>query len=288
MKNELIAFSNSMRQAMSAALDVAKTPTTVLLTGETGSGKEVLARFIHESSPRAAAPFSVFNCGAMASEFERLTEALSHGGTVVLDEVSAITIDMQGRVLSQLEGAHASRVIATSSRDLRELVERGQLRSDLFYRLDVFPIAVPPLRERREDLASLASVLLNRIATSLGRPAVSLNAEALGLLETQRWSGNVRELANVLERAVIRARGAMVEAADLGLVSRTVESSSFPAWLPLDLVQLERLAISEALRRTNGNRTHAARLLNLGLRTLRQKLNGPATEGGDLLAAVAP
>ena len=113
-------------------------------------------------------------------------------------------------------------------------------------------------------------------------------SEALGLLETQRWSGNVRELANVLERAVIRARGAMVEAADLGLVSRTVESSSFPAWLPLDLVQLERLAISEALRRTNGNRTHAARLLNLGLRTLRQKLNGPATEGGDLLAAVAP
>lgn len=287
MKNELIAFSQTMRQAMGAALDVAKTPTTVLLTGETGSGKEALARFIHERSPRAAAPFSVFNCGSLGAELERFSEALGHGGTVVLDEVSAISVDVQGRVLGMLEGAHASRVIATSSRDLRELVERGQLRSDLFYRLDVFPIAVPPLRERREDVSALAGVLLHRIASSLGRAPVSLTTEALGMLETQRWSGNVRELANVLERAVIRARGPIVEAADLGLVSRPADSSSFPTWLPLDLVQLERLAISEALRRTNGNRTHAARLLNLGLRTLRQKLNGPATET-ELEVAVSP
>jgi two-component system response regulator FlrC len=184
---------------------------------------------------------------------------------------------VQGRLLAVLEGSHASRVIATSHRNLAELVDRGQLRSDLYYRLDVYPIVVPPLRERREDLAPLADVMLSRAAATLGRPAPRLTGEALGLLESQRWQGNVRELANALERAVIRARGPLIEASDLGLVARPVDTSSFPTHLPLDLDQLERLAIGEALRRTSGNRTHAARLLNIGLRTLRQKLNAPSS-----------
>ncbi|MFO0596294.1 MAG: sigma 54-interacting transcriptional regulator [Myxococcaceae bacterium] len=273
----IIAFSPAMRQAVSAAIDVSRAPTTVLLTGETGSGKEVIARFIHDSSARAGAPFTLINCGTLGApaQLEAFATALAHGGTVVLDEISAIPIDVQGRLLTMLEGEHPSRIIATSHRDLREAVERGALRSDLFYRLDVFPIAVPPLRERREDIQALATTLLRRIAETLHRPALALTGEALSLLEAQRWNGNVRELANVLERATIRARGAMIDAADLGLVAKPTDTSTFPAWLPLDLVQLERLAIAEALRRTNGNRTHAARLLNLGLRTLRQKLNGP-------------
>ncbi len=292
MKDELIGFSPAMRHAIGAAVDVASAPTTVLLTGETGSGKEVLARFIHQMSARASLPVSVLSGTSL--DLEQVETALKHGGTVVLDEIAAIPMDTQGRLLTMLEGAHASRVIATSHRDLRELVERGQLRSDLYYRLDVYPIVLPPLRERREDIGALADVLLARIATSLGRAPVKLTGEAMGLLESQRWPGNVRELANVLERASIRARGPIIEATDLGLVTRPTDTSSFPAYLPLDLVQLERIAIAEALRRTNGNRTHAARLLNIGLRTLRQKLNAPSISSQDAVApleamsAVAP
>ncbi|MFT3708897.1 MAG: sigma 54-interacting transcriptional regulator [Archangium sp.] len=289
----LTAISPAMRQTVAAALDVARAPTTVLLTGETGSGKDVLARFIHDSSARAANPFSVFTCAVIdAAALEKLGQALQHGGTVVLDEVSAMPMEAQGRVLSLLEGAHASRVIATTHRDLREQVEKGSLRSDLFYRLDVFPIALPSLRDRREDIAALCNSLLSRIATSLDRMPLALTTEALAVIENQKWQGNVRELANVLERATIRARGTAIEAGDLGITAKPMENSAFPQWMPLDLVQLERLAIAEALRRTNGNRTHAARLLNLGLRTLRQKLNTPVTAANDEtsadLQAVAP
>ncbi|MDP1824564.1 MAG: sigma 54-interacting transcriptional regulator [Archangium sp.] len=273
-----------MRHALGAALDVASTPTTVLLSGETGTGKEVLARFIHQSSARADLPFTVISGASM--DLEQTEAALRHGGTVLLDEVGSIAIEVQGRLLTLLEGAHASRIIATSHRDLRDLVERGQLRSDLFYRLDVFPIAVPSLRERKEDIAPLADLLLERAAVNLGRQAARLTGEALGLLESQPWPGNVRELANALERATIRSRGPLIEAADLGLTARPVDLSLFPNHLPLDLDQLERLAIAEALRRTSGNRTHAARLLNIGLRTLRQKLNTttPSHAGAELLA----
>jgi len=283
---EPIAFSPAMRHALGAALDVASAPTTVLLTGETGAGKEVLARFIHQSSPRAALPFTLI--GSANLDLEQVASALEHGGTVMLDEVASIPLDLQGRLLALLEGSHASRVIATSHRNLTDLVDRGQLRSDLYYRLDVYPIVVPPLRERREDLAALADVLLARSSANLGRPAPRLTGEALGLLESQRWQGNVRELANVLERATIRTRGPLIEATDLGLAARPVDASSFPSHLPLDLDQLERLAISEALRRTQGNRTHAARLLNIGLRTLRQKLNTPASNDDAMLAEAAP
>lgn len=290
MNDPLIGLSHSMRQALGAAADVAATPTTVLITGETGSGKEALARFIHQQSPRAALPLTIL--GGTTLDLEQVEQALRTGGTLVLDEVATIAIETQGRLLTMLQGTHPTRLIATSSRDLRELVERGQLRSDLYYRLDVFPIALPPLRDRREDIASLAETLLQRIAHSLGRPVSKLSNGALGVLETQRWPGNVRELANVLERATIRARGPLIEATDLGLVQRPVDSSTpFPTHLPLDLAQLERLAIAEALRRTNGNRTHAARLLNLGLRTLRQKLNTPTDAlelTGGALPAVAP
>ncbi|MFZ5439609.1 MAG: sigma 54-interacting transcriptional regulator [Myxococcota bacterium] len=294
----LIGFSPAMRQAIGAAVDVAGAPTTVLLTGETGSGKEVLARFIHQISPRAGLPLSVLS--GIALDLEQVEAALRHGGTVVLDEIAAIPMETQGRLLAILEGTHPSRLIATSHRDLRELVERGQLRSDLFYRLDVYPIVVPPLRARREDLPSLTDVLIARIAAALGRPPLRLTGEALGVLEGYRWPGNVRELANVLERALIRTRGQVIEAADLGLPAPTRSAAhepsmvGFPAHLPLDLVALERVAIAEALRRTNGNRTHAARLLNIGLRTLRQKLNTPSSPEGSTasssegLSAVAP
>jgi two-component system response regulator AtoC len=272
-RDDVIAFSPAMREAVGAALDVAPAPTTVLLTGESGAGKEVVARFIHTMSPRAALPLTVVACAGF--DAAAVHAALEHGGTVVLDEVSALTREAQAQLLRLLEGAHASRVIATSNRDLAEQVERGALRSDLFYRLDVYPVHVPALRERREDIGALTDTLLTRIAYGLGRTPAKITGSALAAIELHDWPGNVRELANVLERAVIRARTPLLEASDLALQEPRNCASPFPSSLPLDLAQLERLAIAEALRRTGGNRTHAAKLLNIGLRTLRQKLNGP-------------
>jgi DNA-binding NtrC family response regulator len=272
-RDEVIAFSPAMREAIGAALDVAPAPTTVLLTGESGAGKEVVARFIHSMSPRTSLPLTLVPC--VSFEAAGVAAAMQHGGTVVLDEVSALTRDAQAQLLRLLEEPHPTRVIATSNRELADLVERGALRSDLFYRLDVYPVHVPALRDRREDLAALADTLLTRIASGLGRTPATMTGSALAALEAHDWPGNVRELANLLERAVIRARTPRLEGADLPLQQPRNFASPFPSSLPLGLEQLERLAISEALRRTSGNRTHAAKLLGIGLRTLRQKLNGP-------------
>jgi DNA-binding NtrC family response regulator len=261
-----------MRDLLQAALDVAGTATTVLVTGESGAGKEVLARFIHATSPRAGQPCTLLPCLTFSTP--EAAAALQHGGTLVLDEISGLGLESQAQLLALLEQPHPTRVIALSNRELGPLVVRGGLRSDLFYRLDVYPLEVPPLRDRPEDIGPLADRLLTRVAAGLGRTPARLTGGALAALEAHDWPGNVRELGNLLERAAIRARSKVLDAADLGLGSRNAPSP-FPNSLPLDLEQLERLAITEALRRTDGNRTHAARLLHIGLRTLRQKLNGP-------------
>lgn len=263
MKDELIGFSPSMRQVIGAAVDVASAPTTVLLTGETGSGKEVLARFIHQMSPRASLPLTVLS--GQSLDLEQVEAALRHGGTVVLDEIAAIAMDTQGRLLALLEGQHASRVIATSHRDLRELVERGQLRSDLFYRLDVYPIVLPPLRERREDIAALADVLLARVAVTLGRAPLKLTGEALGLLETQRWPGNVRELANVLALAArATARDEIGRDALPVRFSNETSADDFRGAMQ----SAERELLLETLGRTRWNVTAAAARLGMPRRTI--------------------
>jgi DNA-binding NtrC family response regulator len=270
---ELIATSPAMRDLLQAALDVAPTATTVLITGESGSGKEVLARVIHHTSPRSALPFTLMPCAAFS--VAEAAQALQHGGTVLFDELSALGLEAQAQLLSVLEPPHSSRVITSSNRDLGALVERGGLRSDLYYRLDVYPLAVPALRDRTEDIGPLADRMLTRAAVGLGRTQPHLTGAALAALESLPWPGNVRELSNVLERAVIRSRSDVIDLEDLGLETPRNSWTMFPDGLPLDLAQLERLAVAEALRRTGGNRTHAARLLHIGLRTLRQKLNGP-------------
>jgi len=272
--SDIIALSAPMRELLAAALDVAPTPTTVLITGESGTGKEIVARFIHAMSPRAALPFTVVP--SVTFEAPLVAQALQHQGTVVIDELSALPHEAQAKLLALLEAPHSSRVIATSNRALLGLLERGALRSDLFYRLDVYPLHVPALRERREDIAQLADTLLTRVAAGLGRTPFHLTGAALTALEGFDWPGNVRELANVLERSAIRAKGPLLDAADLPIEPARNSPSPFPSHLPLDLEHLERLAIGEALRRTGGNRTHAARLLRIGVRTLRQKLNGPS------------
>ncbi len=319
---EPIASSPAMREVMEAAADVAATPTTVLLLGESGTGKELLARFLHERSGRTGAWVAVNGAalpgdllaselfgperGAFTGAWERRAgrfEQAEHG-TLLLDEISELPLPLQAKLLRVLQereidrvGGHRPlpidvRVVATANRDLGEMARRGLFRTDLYYRLSVFPIVLPPLRDRAADLEPLARALLADTARALGRPAPELDPSALDALRDRRFPGNVRELRNVLERAVVRCREPRLTADHLrsgvGLVAVSAPprpgaapdpaSDPVPAVtlpgpaLPLDLGELERLAIAEALRRVNGNRTHAARLLGIGLRTLRNKL----------------
>ncbi len=302
------AVSPAMREAIAAASDVAPTPTTVLLLGESGTGKELMARHIHARSQRASGPWVAVNCAALPAELleselfghergaftgaaERHTGRfeLADGGTLLLDEISELPLNLQAKLLRALQerevdriGGHRPvsvdvRVIATSNRDLQRMVAQGLFRSDLFYRINVFPIVVPPLRQRREDLPYLTHRLLAETSEEMGRTPPALAPDVLPVLMENGFPGNVRELRNILEGALVRCRGDLLEARHLGSAMgepprAPLAPGRLPDWLPIDLSALERLAILEALRRVNGNRTHAARLLGIGLRTLRNKL----------------
>jgi len=324
-----VAASAAMREVLQAAGDVAASPTTVLLLGESGTGKELLARLLHARSQRPGAWVAV-NCAALPAELLE-SELFGHErgaftgagerragrfeqaqrGTLVLDEVSELPLPLQAKLLRALQEREVDRiggqrpipvdvrVVATSNRDLGEMVQRGLFRSDLFYRLNVFPITLPPLRSRREDVPELASELLAELAVELERTAPRLDEGALVALAAHPFPGNVRELRNVLERALVRSRGAVLGARDLALdgalptatamstaTSTANSTATFGAsGLPIDLSELEKLAIAEALRRVGGNRTHAARLLGIGLRTLRNKLRLFRQEGVAVEAA---
>jgi DNA-binding NtrC family response regulator len=354
---EPVARSAAMRTLLEAASDVAPTHTTVLLTGESGTGKEVLARWLHRNSPRARGPWVAVNCAALPADLLE-SELFGHekgsftgagdrrvgrieqadNGTLLLDEISEMPLPLQAKLLRVLQEREVDRVggarpvpvdvrvIATTNRDLSQMVAAGLFRQDLFYRLDVFPLALPPLRERREDLPELAAAILDRVASAHGRAAPVLDGSALRALQAARLPGNVRELGNLLERALVRCRGGVISAAALGAITSgpalvapmaaancspelvvpagrqeasagspgsASEScqleAAYPSGLPLDLASLEKLAITEALRRTGGNRTKAAQLLGIGLRTLRSRLNDDKPEGDSLpvLSAVA-
>jgi two-component system response regulator FlrC len=303
-----------MREALAAVLDVAPTPTTVLLLGESGTGKEVLARHVHARSQRSAGPWVAVNCAALPAELLE-SELFGHergaftgaaerragrfeqasGGTLLLDEVSELPLPLQAKLLRVLQEREIDRVggqrpvpvdvrvIATTNRDLAAMVGAGQFRSDLYYRLNVYPVLLPALRHRPEDLLPLAERLLHEAAAELAREAPPLGLAARSALMDHPWPGNVRELRNLVERALVRCRGGEIEPRHLGLGAGALTLAGagtpppppaglLPPHLPIDLGALERLAIEEALRRVHGNRTHAARLLGIGLRTLRNKL----------------
>jgi two-component system response regulator FlrC len=352
---EPVARSAAMRTLLEAAADVAPTHTTVLLTGESGTGKEVLARWLHRNSPRARGPWVAVNCAALPADLLE-SELFGHekgsftgagdrrvgrieqadNGTLLLDEISEMPLPLQAKLLRVLQEREVDRVggarpvpvdvrvIATTNRDLAQMVAAGLFRQDLFYRLDVFPLALPPLRDRREDLPELAAAILDRVAAAHGRPAPVLDGSALRALQAARLPGNVRELGNLLERALVRCRGGVISSAALGAITSAPSSPmlaansspelpvlaarqessggtpgaasefcqlevAYPSGLPLDLASLEKLAITEALRRTGGNRTKAAQLLGIGLRTLRSRLNDdrPEAESQPALTAVA-
>jgi two-component system response regulator FlrC len=318
-----VVLSPAMREMMAAVDDVAETPTTVLLLGESGTGKEVVARYIHRRSSRAAGPWIAVNCAALPADLLE-SELFGHergaftgaadrrigrfeqatGGTLLLDEVSELPLALQGKLLRAIQereidrvGGHGPvvvdvRIIAASNRDVAGMVARGQFRSDLFYRLNVFPVVVPPLRERRADLGLLALQLVAEAAAGMDRAPPELTPEAIALIAELELPGNVRELGNLLERALVRCRGARLDVAQLrsvlsGAHGAAPQARLLPPEMPLDLGSLERLAIEEALRRVNGNRTHAARLLGIGIRTLRNKLRAWRDESARSTATVA-
>ncbi len=297
----VVGHSALWKQVLEHAAKVAETETTVLLTGESGTGKEVLARFIHRASPRAAGPFVALNCaalpetlleselfghergaftGADRARAGRLEQAAS--GVLFLDEVGEMSPAVQAKVLRVLQerefqrlgGSRAVkadvRVIAATNRDLDAAMARGEFREDLYYRLRVFEIRLPPLRERREDVLPLAQAFLEEIGAALGRPAAGISKEGRERLLAYPWPGNARELRNALERAVILAGGGLITADQLpGGPKATGTAPAAPALtgeLPeqgLSLDDLEQTLVDKALVRPQGNRSRAARLLGL-------------------------
>ena len=322
---------------------VAPTDATVLVTGESGTGKEMIAREFYRRSPRRGQPYIKVNCAAVSenlieSEFfghERgaftgATERregrfeLANQGTLLLDEVSEIPAALQAKLLRVLQEREFERVggnrtikvnvriIATSNRDLLSYVQKGDFRQDLYYRLNVFPVQVPPLRERAEDILLLAEHFLRRFARKHGVKVTGLSDSARSAVMAYNWPGNVRELQNTIERAVIMAEsGRPVTAALLGLPSSLAmsehpfeEQAAAPAAelggaadpLPGDgpivpLADIEKQAIQAALRQTEGNRTQAAAALGISIRTLRNKLQEYRDAGDPVdanLDSVAP
>ncbi len=277
---------------------VAVTESTVLLTGESGTGKELFARAVHALSPRSAGPFVAVNCAAIpeslmenelfghekgaftgASTRQKGRFEAATGGTIFLDEVGELELQVQGKVLRVLEertferiGGTSpiradARIVAATNRELTSMVASSEFRQDLYYRLDVFPISLPPLRERLSDVPHLARHLSQQIADRLGRPALEITAGAMDLLQSQGWPGNVRQLANVLERAIILSEDRQLLANDLSPLLET------------DPVPSERQRIRQALSATEGDKRRAAEELGISYRTLQRKVRELDLEG---------
>ena len=286
----VIGESPEWRQVLRQAAQVAVTDTTVFLHGESGTGKEVVARFIHRASPRSRGPFVAISCAALPDQlleselfgYERgaFTGAdhakagqieLASAGVLFLDEVTEMSPIAQAKLLRVLQEREFRRlggtrlvkadvrVIAASNRNLREAVAEGRFREDLFYRLQVFDIRLPPLRERRGDIPLLADAFLREFKRSTGPWSTGLAPDALERLAAHDWPGNVRELRNVLERAAILSEGGPITGIHLSLGSPSV----VPRREHGKLSDVERQAIEQALRQTGGNKSKAARRLGI-------------------------
>jgi two-component system response regulator HydG len=300
----LTAHSAAMRRLVSIAVRVAAVDSTVLIIGESGVGKERLARHIHGLSPRAAGPFVAVNCGALpdalfeselfghargaftgaAHDRPGLFEA-AHGGTLLLDEVGDVPLTMQVKLLRVLQDHQVrrvgenrerrvnTRIIAATNRNLAEEVAERRFRRDLYYRLRVVELLVPPLRERLEDLRGLIQTLLTAAAIRLRRPVTAYTVNALDQMLRYPWPGNVRELENAVERACALATRELIDVDDLPDDIRTHHALVITSEHVRPLAEIEREYILAALEHNHGSRTLTAEQLRIGLATLRRKLN---------------
>jgi len=293
---------------------VAASKSTVLITGESGTGKEVVARFIHQLSPRKKGPFVAVNCAAIPDtlleselfgyEKGAFTGAvarkpgkfeLAQNGTILLDEISEMSPVLQAKLLRVIQEEEVERIggkgpvkldvriIATTNRDLEEMVEKGDFREDLYYRLNVIPITLPPLRERREDIPLLAQFFLEKYSAENDRHFEGFTEEAMEVLTSYHWPGNVRELENVVERAVVIAdEKPLLDPNDIFLKGRRGKESNKGAQgitAGMTVREMEKALILKTLEEVKGNRTKAAELLGITTRTLRNKLAEYRAEG---------
>lgn len=300
---KVIGESPAMKQILAEVAQVAKSNASVFITGESGTGKEVIAHTIHFSSPRANRPFIKVNCAAMPetlieSEFfghekgaftganaKRIGRfELAHGGTLLLDEITEIPLGLQAKLLRAVQEREFERVggvkpvsvdvriISTSNRNVKEAVANKTLRGDLYYRLNVIPIHLPPLRDRREDIIPLAEYFLERMCLDNSRSKKKLSPEAKQKLLNYPWPGNIRELANIIERAVVLDAAEVVAVEHLHLEAAvTGTKEELPADITLD--ELEKRLIIQTLQQHANNRAKVAEILGISPRTLRNKLN---------------
>jgi two-component system response regulator HydG len=317
-KGQMIGASPTWRRMMTLVEQVADSSATILIQGESGTGKELVARTIHERSARRVGPFVAVNCAALP---ETLLESelfgyekgaftgaagrkdgrfeLANGGTLFLDEVADLSLVTQPKILRVLQegeferlGATRTvqvdvRIVAATNQDLADMVKEKRFREDLYYRLNVITIRVPPLRERHEDIRLLAQHYLRVYAAKNGRTLDGFSNEALERLESYRWPGNVRELENLIERMVLLARKDRIDAEDLPEEIAGVKRPPRDAILELvgtPLADVEQRLLDETLRITGGNKTQAAKLLGIDVRTVARKLErreDDQTEGPD-------
>lgn len=301
LRNLVIAQSSFMKQILEDVIKIAKSQASVFISGESGTGKEVIAQMIHAHSPRSAAPFVKVNCAAipetlLESEFfghekgsftgaigKRIGRfEMANKGTLLLDEISEIPLSMQSKLLRAIQEQEFERIgggksirvdirfISTSNRNMREAIEQKLFREDLYYRLNVVPVCLPALRERIEDILPLAEYFLERLCVANQKSRKRLSQEARKKLVDYPWPGNIRELANIIERTIVMDSSEIIEAEHLLLDEEIVKAPTKNEILTLE--DVERKHILDMLSLFQQNRTKAAEALGISIRTLRNKL----------------
>ena len=299
----IIGKSPAIQEAISLARKVAQTDVPVLLTGETGTGKEVFAQSIHQGSSRSGKAFVAINCSSFSRDLLE-SEMFGHkagaftgamketkglfeeadNGTIFLDEIGEMAFDLQAKLLRILETGEFLkigdtrpvkvnvRIIAATNRDLSKEIAEGHFREDLFYRLSVFQIHLPPLRERMDDIPLHIKAFVSALSAKMGKEIQTISPDYVNLLKRYPWKGNVRELRNVIERSLIIADGNTLGSDSLPLNFQQPDANSQESYSGFDLSGMEKMHIQKVLKYTNGNKTETSRLLGIGLTTLYRKI----------------
>ena len=310
---EILTHDRRMKELIQLARTVAQSKATILIQGESGTGKELVANLIHENSNRNGRPFIAINCAAIPENlleselfgYERgsFTGAvaaksgkfeLANGGTLLLDEISEMDIRLQAKLLRVIQEGEVDRIggrkpipvdvriIATTNRSLSQCVQEGTFREDLFYRLNVVNLTLPPLRERIGDIEILATSMIEKYAQKNRKSVTGITQESLSFLQAHQWPGNIRELENAIERSVITSQDEKIGLKDLVIESSSSRDTSLNSdapdtdktWIPgRTLDDIERTVIISALQYHQGNRTHTAKALGISIRTLRNKIS---------------